>query len=136
MPQRKKTILVVDDEDAVRDLVRAMLTSAGYRVLPAKDFEDALTVFHQHEEEVDLLLADLSLPGRNGCELAETLQEKRPNLQVLFMSGLAGAQAARYHGLAITDVHFLAKPFQNAELLERVAYALRWARGKSGRASA
>jgi DNA-binding response OmpR family regulator len=136
MPLRKKTILVVDDEDAVRDLVRAMLMGAGYRVLQAKDFEDALAVFHQHEQEVDLLLADLSLPGKNGCELAETLQQKRPDLQVLFMSGLAGAQAARYHGLAITDVHFLEKPFRSVDLLERIAYALRWARPRSGSASA
>ena len=76
--------------------------------------------------EIDMLLIDVSLPGKNGFMLASALREIDPNLKLLFMSAPVGAEWTRYHGVPVTDVHFLPKPFNAAELLDRVKYVLSW----------
>ena len=65
-------------------------------------------------------MIDVALPGKNGYELARTLLDTEPNLKVVFMSGHAGAELSRFYGMPVTDVHFLVKPFQAVDLLQRV----------------
>jgi DNA-binding response OmpR family regulator len=106
-----KTILVVDDEDAIRRMISIVLRQGGYAVLEAADGETAEHTYRRHRGEIDLLLTDVCLPGPNGPELAASLRESEPDLHVLFMSGLPEAEA---------HAPFLRKPFGVAELLHRV----------------
>jgi len=106
-----KTILVVDDEEAIRGMIGIALREGGYAVLEAADCETAEHTYRRHRGKIDLLLTDVCLPGPNGPELAASLRESEPDLHVLFMSGLPEAEA---------NVPLLRKPFGVAELLHRV----------------
>jgi DNA-binding response OmpR family regulator len=118
-----KTILVVDDEIAARRLVCSILRQDGYSVLEAGDSETATALHHELEGSVDLLLTDVSLGDANGCELAASLREAQPNLQVLFMSGLY-APELEDHGVPKDSRCFLQKPFGMKDLLRRVKLSL------------
>jgi DNA-binding response OmpR family regulator len=78
-----------------------------------------------HSGKIDVVLTDIALPGKDGCQLVRTLIETDPNLCAVFVSGLAGAELCRFYGLATSDVHFLAKPFAAAELLRRIRRVLK-----------
>jgi two-component system cell cycle sensor histidine kinase/response regulator CckA len=108
---KTKTILVVDDEDAIRGMITVILRKEGYAVLEAADCKDAENIHRRHHGRIDLLLTDVSLPGPNGPELAATLRKSAPDLPVLFMSGMPEAEAY---------TPFLRKPFGVTELLRRV----------------
>ncbi|MBA4071483.1 MAG: hypothetical protein C0497_06560 [Gemmatimonas sp.] len=118
-----RTLLVVEDESAVRELVRTALTRAGYRVLAARDGDEALTRAAAHAGRIDLLLTDVVMPGLNGRELALRFRQARPNARVLFMSGFASDVIAEDGGL-VGDSELLTKPFTPAELLARVQAVL------------
>src|SRR5437879_709410 len=120
-----KTILLVDDEESDREQIRNILHSQDYMVLEAGAYHDAMRVFEKNRVAVDLLISDISLPGKNGCDLAIALREQKADLRVLFISGHVGAEVCRFYGLEITDVHFLRKPFAPADLLERVSLILK-----------
>jgi DNA-binding response OmpR family regulator len=124
MLQKHKTILLIDDEASQRRFMHRVLDDAGYRVVEGADCDEALTIVSQHRGKIDVLLTDVSLPGRNGYELARVLLDIHPGLSVIFMSGIAGAEVCRFHGMATTDLHFLEKPFHGAELLRRVRRVL------------
>jgi CheY-like chemotaxis protein len=124
MSMSNRTILVVDDEAEQRDLIRRILYLEAYTVLEASDYDDALAVQAKHLGETDLLLIDVSLPGGNGYNLAKDLLAIEPHLKVLFTSGHAGAELCRFFNMPVSDVHFLQKPFQLAELLQRVKLVL------------
>jgi DNA-binding NtrC family response regulator len=83
----KKTILVVDDEATQRQLMRSTLRGAGYKVLEGADYGEALAIHHQNVGKIDLLLTDVSLPGRNGCELAYAMRAVDSGLRVILASG-------------------------------------------------
>jgi len=131
-----RTILVVDDEAAQRDLIRAILHQEAYTVLEASDFDDALAVQQKHLGEVDLLLIDLSLPGGNGYDLSSALLAFEPHLKVLIVSGHAGAELCKFFDMPLTDMHFLQKPFTSRELLRRVKSVMESPDPMAGRASA
>jgi DNA-binding response OmpR family regulator len=118
-------VLVVDDEVEDIDFVRHALEGAGFKVLTAATYEQALELFDANSEEVDLILADVSLPGRNGVELSKALLRKKSSLRVLFVSGHVGAEVIRFYGLPATDRHFLQKPFTAVDLISRVAEVLK-----------
>jgi CheY-like chemotaxis protein len=118
-----RTLLVVEDEGAVRELVRAALTRGGYRVLAARDGEEALTRAAAYEGRIDLLLTDVVMPGLNGRELALRFRQARPDARVIFMSGFASDVIAEDGGLS-GDSELLMKPFTPDELLSRVQAAL------------
>jgi DNA-binding response OmpR family regulator len=120
----KKTILLLDDEQIVRVTFRLILQSKGYSVLEADCYKTAVTVFESNREKVDLLIADISLPDGNGCELAMHLRNKKPDLRVLFISGHVGSEVCKYYGLDLTGLHFLRKPFRPDELVTRVHQVL------------
>ncbi len=114
------TILVVDDEPSDVEAARGALESAGFQVLEADSYGSALKVFAKNADEMHGALLDISLPGRNGIELAQELLKRNPKLGILFVSGHVGAEVIRFYGLRVTDRHFLKKPFQPAELISRL----------------
>ncbi|MBV9880486.1 MAG: response regulator [Gemmatirosa sp.] len=106
----RETILLVEDEDAVRTIVRETLTRRGYRVLSAPDGPRAVEVARDHDGEIDLLLTDVVMPGMNGRELAERLTRQRPGLRVLFMSGYTEDEVL-HRGVSADEMALLDKPF-------------------------
>jgi two-component system, cell cycle sensor histidine kinase and response regulator CckA len=133
MAQRKKTILIIDDEASVRKVINKALLNEGYHVLEAENHDEAAAKVNDGLGRIDMLLIDVSLPGKNGFMTAKALRDINPNLKLLFMSAPVGAEWSRYHGVPVTDVHFLPKPFTAAELLERVKYVLSWTAPLSAR---
>jgi CheY-like chemotaxis protein len=112
-PQRE-TILLVEDEPAVRQLFAQALARAGYRVHEARNGQEALKVFEQHGDTVDLLLTDMRMPFMGGAELAQQLRARRGSLKLLCISGYAGGNELEFSG------DFLAKPFSREQLLAKV----------------
>ncbi len=116
-----ETVLLVEDEAAVRSLVRSMLRARGYSVLEASSGEDALERYGNGLDGIDLLLTDVVMPGMNGRVLAERLTARRPALKVLFMSGYTEDAVL---GAGARDVHFLQKPFTTDGLRAKVRQTL------------
>ncbi|HYN92789.1 MAG TPA: PAS domain S-box protein [Pilimelia sp.] len=114
-----ETVLVVEDEPALRQVACRILTAAGYRVLPAGDGAAALSLVAGHGGAIDLLLTDVVMPGMLGKELAERLVDARPATRVLYMSGYAQPVLAS-QGTLDPDVVLLEKPFTKPELLAAV----------------
>jgi two-component system, cell cycle sensor histidine kinase and response regulator CckA len=116
----KATILLVEDEDMLRSLLKDLLIHKGYQVFDAANAAEALEIEEQGAEP-DLLLTDVAMPGMNGEALAELLRQKRPKLKVILMSGYAGRSAtAIQNSLSSGDVVFLQKPFRMTVLIEKV----------------
>lgn len=115
----RETILLVEDEPAVRDVVARFLVNAGYRVITKGDAKAALALFEHNDMTVDLLLTDVVLPVMNGKQLHDRLSALRPGLRVLFMSGYTDDVLAK-HGLIDPSVTLLEKPLTQAELLRAV----------------
>lgn len=118
-----RTILLVEDEDSVREVTRHVLEGAGYLVLEARNAEQALAVFHNFEGSINLLLTDMVMPSMSGAELAGRLKAMRPGLVTMLMSGYSGNKGMSQAGLRIAD-YFLQKPFSISMLLAAVAEAL------------
>ena len=116
--QPRETILLVEDEPAVRQLFSLALTRAGYRVHEARNGQEALKVFDQHGETIDLLLTDMRMPYMGGAELARQLRARRQTLKLLCISGYAGGSDLEF------SEEFLAKPFSRDELLKKVREVL------------
>jgi CheY-like chemotaxis protein len=119
---RDRTVLLVEDEGAVRGLVASVLRAHHFQVLEAADAEAALRIEAAFAGTIDLVLTDVVMPGLSGRELVERLLEKRPRVRVLYMSGYTDDRIVRngVHGAA----QLLAKPFTPEELLRRVASSL------------
>ena len=114
-----ETILVVEDQEAVRSFATTTLEAYGYHVIAAVDGEEAFAVAEAHPERIDLLLVDVVLPGINGRELAERLRALRPDLKVLFVSGYP-ADVIAQRGVLERGVAFLRKPFTPDQLAAKV----------------
>lgn len=120
--QGSETILLVEDDNGVRDLVRRELLKTGYQVIEAKNGVEACLTATQQNYHVDLLLTDVVMPGMNGRELAEHLAVIKPNLRVLFMSGYLDDISVN-SGMDPHRTTFLQKPF-TPDLLLRTVRAL------------
>jgi CheY-like chemotaxis protein len=118
----KETILVVEDGEAVRNLVCLMLVQNGYGVLEARDGREALRVCEAHPGPIQLVLTDLVMPNMKGAELAERLRHERPGLRILLMSGYTDGPVVQRLGRG--PVAFLPKPFTSVELVEKVRQVL------------
>ncbi len=118
-----ETVLVVEDQDGVRELVRAWLEGLGYAVVVATDGVDALEVVERLRRPVDLLLTDVVMPRLGGREVAERLLARWPGLQVVYMSGYTSDVIAR-QGILETGVRLLEKPLSQAALARMVREAL------------
>jgi two-component system, cell cycle sensor histidine kinase and response regulator CckA len=114
-----ETILVVEDEDAVRAFVRDVLQRHGYKVLAAASPNQAIAVAEQQAGEIDLLLTDVVMPEMSGRELCERLTARRPTMRTLFISGYPD-EALGQHGLLEQGFPLLGKPFTPAALLRKL----------------
>ena len=117
-------VLVVEDEDAVREVAQRALEDAGYRVLAAAGGAQALELLGGAREPVALLLTDVVMPAMSGRELAETVAERRPGIAVLYTSGYTDGEIVR-RGLLAPGMAFLPKPFTPSRLVEAVQSLIR-----------
>ncbi|MFO8183588.1 MAG: ATP-binding protein [Candidatus Aegiribacteria sp.] len=119
------TILLVEDEKGVREVVASSLRLHGYRVLTAEESRSALELFNGSEDSIDLLLTDVVLPGKlNGLQIAERMRESRPDLAVLLMSGYAFEAISRNVSLP-ENTAFISKPFSTSLMLEKISMFIR-----------
>jgi two-component system, cell cycle sensor histidine kinase and response regulator CckA len=123
LPRGTETILLVEDEDAVRKLSLEMLEGLGYRVIDAPDGAAALALAHAYKGEVHLLMTDLVMPHLGGRPLAEALEKRRPGIKVLYTSGYAGDILLAVEGSAGTAT-FVQKPFTLDALARKIREAL------------
>lgn len=100
--------------------MRRALESQGYTVVEANGYDEAVQMFEDHVEDFDLMVADVSLPYKNGIELARALLRKKPSLKVLFTSGYVGGSILRSSGLPQLERFFLSKPFHNSDFIAAV----------------
>ena len=101
-----------------------VLEDAGYTVLEGENYDEALVIHGQYRGKIDVLLTDISLPGANGYVLARALLDREPGMNVIFISAVAGSELCRFYGMATTDLHFLEKPFNSVNLLQRIHLVL------------
>jgi len=115
-----ETILLVEDNEMVRDMVAELLVDVGYRVQSADHPAKALDLIRQHPEKIDLLLTDVVMPGMNGLQLFEQINAERPDIdRVLYMSGYTNNVIVT-SGLLEEETHFLQKPFTSDVLLTKI----------------
>jgi two-component system, cell cycle sensor histidine kinase and response regulator CckA len=122
-PGGSETVLLVEDEDAVRELIAETLVSDGYRVLKARHGAEALLISEQHAGPLHLLLTDIVMPHMSGRELADRITPTRPDTKILFISGYTDDVIAR-HRISETDTYFLQKPFTPDTLARKVRQVL------------
>jgi len=108
------TVLVVDDEEAVRRLACRMLTWMGYQALEARHGREALATIEEHHGPIHLILTDIKMPGMNGRELGRQVESRWPDKAILYMSGFA-SEVFR-GGLLEAGAPFIAKPFTQEDL--------------------
>lgn len=114
-----ETVLIVEDEDGVRELLGRILTDAGYNVLEGRDGRDALVAASQYGSPIHLLVTDVVMPGMSDGKLAVELVGRRPQIEVLYISGYAESEL-RSRGVRSAENSFQNKPFTRDELLNKV----------------
>jgi CheY-like chemotaxis protein len=112
-------ILLVDDDNAVREITRVILSDLGYRVTEAGSGGAALDLI-ERESDIDLVIIDFAMPGMNGAEAARRIQSRRPTVPVLFVTGYADRSALG----GIPEAQIIRKPFVDDDLSKRVRLAL------------
>jgi two-component system, cell cycle sensor histidine kinase and response regulator CckA len=112
------TVLVVDDEEAVRRLACRMLTWTGYQALEASHGREAIATIEQHAGAIHLILTDIKMPGMNGRELGRHVEQRWPGKPILYMSGFASE--VFQGGLLEPNAPFLSKPFTQDDLAHKV----------------
>jgi PAS domain S-box-containing protein len=123
VPRGTETVLLVEDEGGLRQLVKELLEQLGYLVLAAGSYAQAAAVCHQHHGFIHLLLTDVVMPEVNGKETAERLCRFRPHMRVLYMSGYPDETMAQ-HGILGAEVAFLQKPFSQEALAVKIREVL------------
>ena len=119
LPGGNETVLVVEDEEMVRELVGGILESSGYKVIKAKTPREAISIVRNSTERADLLITDVVMPEMTGTELASTLAQEIPGMKVLYMSGHSGDPLIEVELNSGRDV-FLQKPFGRDVLIRKV----------------
>ena len=117
-----ETVLLVEDETSLRDIVCQSLEASGYRVLSAASGAEALAL-NRAESRVDLLITDVVMPGMGGRRVAEVIRATRPHLRVVYMSGYTDSSIVD-HGLLEPGVTFVQKPFTTDTLLRKIREVL------------
>lgn len=116
-----KTILLVEDEDMLRGLIKELLEIKGYAVMEACQGLEALELLKAGAKGVDLILTDVVMPHMSGSELVDRLRSDHPSVKVIFMSGYTGSSNASIHkSLEMPGVAFLQKPFRLNVLISQV----------------
>lgn len=111
-----ETILLVEDEKPLREIMTRVLQSHGYTVLAAKDGAEALQLCHSNEKRFKLMISDVMIPGLKGIDLANKVKEMNPGISIIFISGYAG-DVIGDHGILESDINFMPKPFDPDKLL-------------------
>ena len=118
-----ETILLVEDDEGVRNLVREVLENYGYRVLEATDGPKALSIGESYIQTIHVILTDVVMPGMSGRAVADRLANSRPEMKVLFMSGYPD-DAIVQHGVLDPDTPFIEKPFTPEVLARKIREVL------------
>ena len=124
--EKRKTILLVEEEQPEREAMHSALEQEGYTVLEAQNYWEALRTYEEHAGRIDLLLTAIALPGNNGYELARALIELDRDLKTLFVSGPTGAEVSRFYNMPVAGRHLLERPVEPEELRRRVNNTFRW----------
>ena len=119
MSKGTDTVLLVEDEEAIRRLIRVVLQSYGYTILEARHGEDALAIAQQHPGTIDIVVTDMLMPGMGGRQLADQLRRTWPGLRVLLMSGYPDDLRE-----GESPVAFLSKTFTPVALARKVRQVL------------
>jgi two-component system, cell cycle sensor histidine kinase and response regulator CckA len=122
-PRGTETILLAEDDQQLRLLCRELLTSHGYTVIEAVDGEDALTIFHEHREEIGLVIVDGIMPKMNGRDVHTEIKRITPEMKVIIISGYS-ADVFENDEMDYKNIHFLAKPVKPDDLLQYVRKVL------------
>ena len=118
-----ETVLVVEDDNALRKLARTVLKQKGYKILEAENGEDALRISEAHDGSIDLLITDVVMPKMGGRKTAELLQPLYPQMKVIYMSGYTN-NAIAHHGVLEPGLNFIEKPFSPKALARKVRKTL------------
>jgi DNA-binding NtrC family response regulator len=118
-----ETILLVEDDPAILEMVKKMLEKMGYTVISAQAPNEAIQLIRDISDKVHLLISDVVMPEMNGRDLAKILQSACPELKVLFMSGYT-ANVIAHHGVLDDDINFIPKPFSSEALSAKVRAVL------------
>src|SRR5271163_4647072 len=117
LPSRR-TILLVEDEPFVREATSSILRYAGFEVLPAENAQQAMMIYENCHQRIDLVMTDMILPGRTGQQLSEALHEQAPKVAVLITSGYFNPE---YETEAPeSNTYFLAKPYSKRTLVDKI----------------
>jgi DNA-binding NtrC family response regulator len=119
VPRGSATILLVEDDEMVRNLVRETLERQGYKMIDAADPLEARRIADHHKGAIQLLITDVVMPRLNGKDLALQVSQRRPDIKVLYMSGYTDSAIVN-SGILQKEVAFLQKPFTPAALIEKV----------------
>jgi len=123
IPQRHGTLLVVEDEEILRAMLRRGLESAGYTVIVAANGDEALPAFKENMAKIDLVITDVIMPMMDGPALADAIREMRPDMNILYMSGYTD-DALSQHGVLNTGVQLILKPFTVEALVQKIGEIL------------
>jgi len=116
-------VLLVEDEDAIRQLGEKLLANLGFKVIAASTPSRAIDLAEKHAGPIDLLVTDVVMPEMNGRDLAAEIRSLYPNLKILFMSGYT-ANVIAHHGVLEEGVNFLQKPFSKQDLASMIGRVL------------
>jgi CheY-like chemotaxis protein len=123
LPRGTETILIVEDEELVREMARVILETSGYTVLQARRFDEAFTLCKQYSRPIDLLVTDVVMPQMSGPQIARRLTLLRPDIRVLYMSGYTRKAIGHHYGLKQGEP-FIEKPFTPGDLGRKVREVL------------
>jgi two-component system cell cycle sensor histidine kinase/response regulator CckA len=113
------TILVAEDEEFVQLFLKAILARAGYRLIVAKDGEEALRKFKKHQDKISLVISDIVMPKMNGRVLYEEIYKIKPRIKIIFMSGYL-PDTINFNGMLTDQVRFITKPFSKKALFDEI----------------
>jgi two-component system cell cycle sensor histidine kinase/response regulator CckA len=122
-PMGQETVLLVEDDDSVRNLAATSLERCGYRVLVSRNGQDALGIAREHEGPIHLLVSDVVMPGMGGRAVAEGMKTLRPDMKILYVSGYPTDEVVR-QGILEATTPFLQKPFKPVQLARKVREVL------------
>ena len=123
LPQGNETILIVDDNPSIRQLIIETLKPLGYHCLQAASGKEAIDVIRKYDGEVHLLLTDVVMPYMNGRELAEKIRKERPDIKIIFMSGYTENIIA-HHGVLEQGINYISKPITPIALTQKIKIVL------------
>ena len=124
IPRGMETILLVEDEEPVRQMLAELLRESGYTVIEASNAAEALPLGEHYEGQIDALVTDIIMPGMSGVQLAQRVRQARPGIAILYITAYGGADLAQRGIVGIDDSDLLVKPFAPADVVRRIRQAL------------